>query len=212
MKKIFTLIAVAMMAMGANAQSTIFSWEGGAEGATVSGGSVVGNGADAESVNYANGEYWTLRLSSKKANIDSDNLTVTLDKALAGGETINVTGYINKSETKAASAYFLFAEGVEAETEYFEDAENIGMSGSIATKSVTVPSGAAGVTTFKMARGKTQTNLFITKLTITSTSAGISIVKNVNIENGAAYNLAGQKVSNDFKGLVIKNGKKFMVK
>ena len=42
---------------------------------------------------------------------------------------------------------------------------------------------------------------------------GIKTIKNTVIDlNAPAYNLAGQKVSNDFKGLVIKNGKKFMVK
>ncbi len=41
---------------------------------------------------------------------------------------------------------------------------------------------------------------------------GISTLKVVDKANGAIYNLAGQKVSNDFKGLVIKNGKKFVIK
>jgi hypothetical protein len=42
---------------------------------------------------------------------------------------------------------------------------------------------------------------------------GIDAIKTAEIANdGAIYNLAGQKVSNDFKGLVIKNGKKFVVK
>ena len=42
---------------------------------------------------------------------------------------------------------------------------------------------------------------------------GIQAIKSAVIDqNGAIYNLAGQKVSNDFKGLVIKNGKKFVVK
>ena len=30
--------------------------------------------------------------------------------------------------------------------------------------------------------------------------------------DGAVYNLAGQKVGNDFKGIVIKNGKKMLQK
>jgi hypothetical protein len=42
---------------------------------------------------------------------------------------------------------------------------------------------------------------------------GIQDIKTAVIDlNGAIYNLAGQKVSNDFKGLVIKNGKKFVIK
>jgi len=41
---------------------------------------------------------------------------------------------------------------------------------------------------------------------------GISIVKNSNSVNAPTYNLAGQKVSNDFKGIVVKDGKKFVNK
>ena len=40
---------------------------------------------------------------------------------------------------------------------------------------------------------------------------GISVVK-INNVNAPAYNLAGQKVSNDFKGLVIKDGRKMIQK
>ena len=213
MKKIFTLIAVALVAMSVNAQTTVFSWEGGAGGATCTGGTVTGNGTDAENVNIANGDYWTICLSSKKADIATNYISFTLDNALAGGETINVTGYINKNESKAASAYFLFSEGVDAETAYFEDAENIGMSGAIGTKSVTVPTGAAGVKSFKMARGKTQTNLYITKFTITSGTSGIQTVKSETIDvNAPVYNLSGQQVDKSFKGVVIKNGKKMIQK
>jgi len=47
----------------------------------------------------------------------------------------------------------------------------------------------------------------------TAGTDGIQAIKSAVIDlNGAIYNLAGQKVSNDFKGLVIKNGKKFVVK
>ena len=42
-------------------------------------------------------------------------------------------------------------------------------------------------------------------------TSGIQTVK-ANTQNGAIFNLAGQKVADGFKGLVIKNGKKMMVK
>jgi len=48
--------------------------------------------------------------------------------------------------------------------------------------------------------------------TFTSGASGINTVKAVEAENGAAYNLAGQKVADDFKGVVIKNGKKMIQK
>ena len=44
-------------------------------------------------------------------------------------------------------------------------------------------------------------------------ATGISTVKaNVKATNGAMFNLAGQRVAEGYKGLVIKNGKKYVVK
>lgn len=166
MKKIFTLIAVAVMAMGVNAQTTIFSWEAG----TATGGTVVGNGADAENVKE---EFITL--SSKKTNIADDNITITLNQALAENDEIAITGYIKKDASKQSSAYLLFADGVDAETEPFGDEANIdaAFNGTATTKpAIKVPAGAAGIKIIKIARGKTQTNLYITKIEITRGGAG----------------------------------------
>lgn len=41
---------------------------------------------------------------------------------------------------------------------------------------------------------------------------GISAVKSEKTDNGAIYNLSGQRVAEGYKGLVIKNGKKYVVK
>ncbi len=43
-------------------------------------------------------------------------------------------------------------------------------------------------------------------------TAGVNIVKATANADAPAYNLAGQKVADGFKGLVIKNGKKYMMK
>ena len=48
-------------------------------------------------------------------------------------------------------------------------------------------------------------------LTVESGGTGINNVK-ANAENAVRYNLAGQKVSNDYKGVVIENGKKMLNK
>ena len=44
------------------------------------------------------------------------------------------------------------------------------------------------------------------------TLAGIAPVKAVKAGNGLIYNLAGQRVDATYKGIVIKNGQKFMQK
>lgn len=46
----------------------------------------------------------------------------------------------------------------------------------------------------------------------TSMPTGIQTVKAAAVQNGAIYNLAGQKVSESYKGVVIKNGKKMVTK
>jgi len=44
-------------------------------------------------------------------------------------------------------------------------------------------------------------------------SAGVETVKVADkTNNGAIYNLSGQRVNNSYKGLVIKNGQKYVVK
>ena len=45
-----------------------------------------------------------------------------------------------------------------------------------------------------------------------STTSGISNVKAEQNADGAIYNLAGQKVDKNFKGIVLKNGKKVVIK
>ena len=42
--------------------------------------------------------------------------------------------------------------------------------------------------------------------------SGVNTINAVKVDNGAIYNIAGQKVNAGYKGLVIKNGKKFVVK
>ena len=43
-------------------------------------------------------------------------------------------------------------------------------------------------------------------------ASAISVAKTTVNTEGIRYNLAGQKVGNDYKGIVIMNGKKFMQK
>ena len=57
------------------------------------------------------------------------------------------------------------------------------------------------------------TGTCVTLLKITRGGAtGINEMLNVKINDDAVYNLAGQKVAKDFKGIVIKNGKKILQK
>ena len=147
--------------------NAIFSWEAG----TATGGQVVGNGADAENVKEN-----VIVISSKKANIVTDNITINLNEALQAGDVITVTGYRNKNaEGKIVSLYLWFND----DTNMFNDSEtwvNIYKDDSNSdydsdgetpnTNTYTVPEGAAGTKVIKLARSKASTNLFVTKFTI----------------------------------------------
>ncbi len=54
----------------------------------------------------------------------------------------------------------------------------------------------------------------IEKIEIVNPASGVESVKAANVaaQDGATYNMAGQKVSADYKGVVVKDGKKFMQK
>jgi len=69
----------------------------------------------------------------------------------------------------------------------------------------------AGTYTFKKYSGTG--NILISSIEFTPVD--MSAITSINADakaNGALYNVAGQKVSENYKGLVIKNGSKFMVK
>ncbi len=206
-----------------NNVKTLFSWEGGEEGAVVSGGTVVGNGADAESVNYANNIYYTIRVSSKKANVDTDNITITLDEALAEGDKIAVTAYRNKDTAgKIATLYLAYENGApffndeETWVNIYNNGEDIDEDGETPnTNTYVVAADNAGSKVIRLARSKASTNIFITKFVITRTADDTNAVESVKtfvVADGAVYNLRGQRVDATYKGIVVSNGKKFYQK
>ena len=56
-------------------------------------------------------------------------------------------------------------------------------------------------------------NLTVTKVSLVKGGdTAVKTIKTVNAKSGAIYNLAGQKVSADYKGVAIVNGKKVILK
>ena len=207
--------------------STIYSWESTGTAVETGGKATYENGETDESkyrVNYKNGDYYTICINGKKANMDDapgtangGYILVTLDNELKTDDAIELTGYITKNEAgKEASIYFLFEKGDGVDDEYiYGDAANIdpAVGGKISTHTFKVPAASNGSKSFKMSRNKAGTNVFLTKIVITSGgSTGINTVKTVRVADGAIYNLAGQKVDKSYKGVVIMNGKKMIQK
>jgi hypothetical protein len=190
---------------------TVYSWTGGEAGAIETGGKAVAS--DGESVNYKNSDYWTIRINKKKENIETDNVTITLDEALQAGDQIAITGYRNKDNDANGTLYMLFDNG--AEIDEGEDVVWNNIHPDFAqqpnTRTYTI-NAEAGSKTIKIARSKASTNVFITKIEITrgSTTAIETVQTAKVVDNGFIYNLRGQRVDESYKGIVIKNGRKYI--
>jgi len=198
-KKLLSMMTLLLCAvLGMQAQTTIYSWEGGADGATETGGTAawVNGTGDASRLNYKNGDYYTMCLNGKKANVNdteasnnASKMVITLDQAVAEGDEIAFTAYINKNESKKASAYILFENGAAIEGEVFSDESNIdpAFGNPPTTKTTTVTAAAAGSKTITLTRSQAGTNLFITKLVITRAGGGSDEAKPaITFEAGAA--------------------------
>lgn len=204
----------------------LYSWESPDGTPVETGGKATFEGGDEgeNRVNYKNTaqgvDYYTLSLNGKKANIDDEGyeknctprVIITLDEMLYGGEEIQVTAYTNKNDvSKRSTPFFKFENGTTLldDTKDFID---LGIAGNTepVTNTYEVPAEAMGSKWFKMSRSQTATNLFITKLVIVGNAAtGVTEVKQVKVDNGIVYNLAGHRVDASYKGLVIKNGQLF---
>ena len=243
MKKIFTLIAVAAMAMSVHAQSYQIQKDDAPKA-----GDKITSVANITMTYGASGD-----TDFKVAKSNGDALKeVTGYVAKTDGNGVNPVdgdgkGFDKGGGTPVKGTFYLFEPTTDGKLEVFvvcngdkvfailEDGVNIATSLTAITVKAYGEDGAAiedltfedgkfnnkvyGTVTFDVKSGK-KYHVFVagSKLGFggfkfpASNTDGINIVKAVEADNGAAYNLAGQKVADDFKGVVIKNGKKMIQK
>lgn len=146
--------------------------------------------ADGDSVNVK-------VICSKNAckNIDADDAA---EDKLVNGCTPDRSCYVNVSGTNYCH---LDADGgVAADLKLYPDVANVIEFGL-----------TAGTWTFQKYSGTG--NILISSIEITPVATdGIANIKTAKMANSAIFNLAGQKVNANFRGMIIMNGKKFMVK
>ena len=198
---ILMLLLTVVGLSSAKAQSVIYSWDDGDE----SGGTATST--DAANIGFNSSGtygYTTLRLNGKK-DYSTDYVTITLDKALAGGEKISVTAFRSKNDVDKQSGFKAkFDKGGEVSSSTGLEFVNIDQSDASAEDSnrgtepntceFTVPAEAAGSTVITMTRSHTQTNLYIDKLVITTSEGGdepvepvVTIAKPTFEVNGVKY-------------------------
>lgn len=223
MKKFFTLIAAVAMAASVNAQ--VFSFEstyskGGApESLTVNGLVLTITDTDGKSAVDENTAYFgtadsytKFRTRFKTGGKSSSKNTLTL--TLPSDGTLKVyarTGsndatdrniVLSQDQTELVNKILLEADAASVDMEASDgtvEAKKVYPVISVAVKKgdviITYPKNSVNIYGFEL----------------TSTSTGITSIESAaSAKSTATYNLAGQQVSSSYKGIVIKNGKKFL--
>lgn len=214
MKKFFTSIFVALCAMSVNAQETIYS------------GSDVDD-AKVSVLEFADGVKFTLNKAGKTYDtgktITVDGTEYTSLKLSNGAENIvelpkaaaKVTfySYVNKSTADASDRSNFWSQVGDniytAETSTlmkdFTDVDDYQANPDVAAFDLN------GATKFSFKNSGYQPCVVI-KITY-GAGSGITNAETKKIDLDApVYNLNGQKVSKDYKGVVVKNGKKYVQK
>lgn len=215
MKKFFTLIAAVALAASVNAQTTLIDYPTSQSGITLH---------DAEGqISFA-----TVKIHNNKdavscikigKSFSANNLVVdnfvelTTEGGFKKGDVITIAGVFNNADDskKAAVAFFTGEVGEKGKTYYttkqFVNSRNT--ADDPAEEQITLTEDMPSV---KFGRNG-NTSACVVKVTVVrgGTSTGISnIIAAAAKKNGKTYNMAGQEVSSSAKGIVIKNGKKYV--
>ena len=215
MKKFFTLIAAVALAASVNAQTTLINYP------TFQSGIPLHNVGG--QISFA-----TVKIHTNKDEVpcikigksfSAENLVVdnfvelTTEGGFKKGDVITVSGVFNNSDNtkKAAVAFFTGEVGAKAKTYHTtEQFINSKLAADDPTEEqITL---AEDMPSVKFGRSG-NTGACVVKVTVVrgGTSTGISSVNAAAAKkNGKTYNMAGQEVSSSAKGLIIKNGKKYV--
>ena len=230
MKKFFTLIAAVAMAASMNAQGTYAVQEGdnvkagdqitSVENITLTYMENDGTAYAAvkKQTNWADADFGAYVCGKNNGKLVSGaeptGCVYKFETAKAGSLTVGVQLNGNKgfhildaefAEVAPASYSLPAKDGDSQKFEQNEKGENIIAEKSNGTVTFSV---AEGGTYYVLAAG-TKMGFFGFKYEA-GTSTGISSIEAAAKNDGKTYNMAGQQVSGSFKGLVIKNGKKFV--
>ena len=231
MKKFFTLIAAVAMAASMNAQGTYAVQVGDKvnagdqiksvenitltymekDGTAYADGKETTNWADADFGAYVCGKNSGKLVSGEEPT----GCAYKFETTKAGSLTVAVQLNANKGFHILDAAFaevtpvsYNLPSAKDGDSQTFaqnEKGENIVSAKSNGVVKINV---AEGGTYYVLAAG-TKLGFYGFKYEV-GTSTGISSVKAEAAQNGKTYNLAGQQVSDSYKGMVIKNGKKYV--
>ena len=231
MKKFFTLIAAVAMAASMNAQGTYAVQVGDNvkagdkitsvenitltymenAGTAYATAKATSNWGDADFVAYVSGK----NNGKLVSDADPTGCVYKFETAKAGSLAVGVQLNANKGFHILDAAFaevtpvsYNLPSAKDGDSQTFaqnEKGENIVSAKSNGVVKINV---AEGGTYYILAAG-TKLGFYGFKYEV-GTSTGISSIEATSAQNGKTYNLAGQQVSDSYKGLVIKNGKKYV--
>ena len=234
MKKIFTLIAMAVMALGANAQTdpVVYTFDNQAStyvlGENCAAGTYTMDGKEGFSVNYTSttSEKMQVKVAANEDIFFEYKNSKSKDNAMKTGENyaqFDAKNYIIMIPVKTGDVvYVKFSAKGSAPTLGIDGSEppivaNEGAattcSGKTEADAVVFSATATKGGTAKIKESANGMRLYAIGINKDPNETNaIQTVKATQANDGAVYNLAGQKVGNDFKGIVIKDGKKMLQK
>ena len=231
MKKFFTLIAAVAMAASMNAQGTYAVQEGDNvkagdqitsvknitltymenDGVEFASGKKTANWADADFGAYVCGKNSGKLVSGAEPTGCAYKFETTKAGSLTVAVQLNASkGFhiLDADFAEVAPASYNLPAAKDGDSQEFtqnDKGENIVSAKSNGTVTFSV---AEGGTYYVLAAG-TKMGFYGFKYKV-GTSTGISSIEAAAKNDGKTYNMAGQQVSGSFKGLVIKNGKKYV--
>ena len=223
MKKFFTLIAAVALAASVNAQTAKVFTEntflqtsqtnvqaGIAEGWIVAGsGKTAANGKKGSIDPQAKEEKGEGAVKLDGIGLKKDNEAKTFKMAITGVDNIEVYGVTtSSSDSRYVSVVATAADGTIVEKDEITAPGNTAVVKVLLDKSKIYTVEITGVKEDKSAGADVALHGIWFNVGVTNGISNISAA--AAKKNGKTYNLAGQEVSSSTKGLIIKNGKKYV--
>ena len=195
---------------GDDAPATLIDYPTKKDGITVSGtcefSSVKIHNADAIDGIKFNNSY------TADGALNANYVTLEVDGGFKKGDKIEIAGAFNNSSNDKKAAVDLFSLDGTTPTVLFTTAQFInGKTVDADPISETYTLAADAEKLYLGRNGNTATFVTLLKI-VRETATGIQEIPVKVVYNDAIYNLAGQKVNETYKGIVIKNGKKYIQK
>ena len=141
-----------------------------------------------------------------------NNAELSIEGGFKAGDVITIAGAFNNADASKKAAIDIFTLDGQTPTVLFTTQQFI--NGRLTDDDPVVETFTLTADVDKLYLGRNgNTGTIVTLLKITRGSAGINEVLKLKVnEKAPMYNLAGQKVDASYKGVVIQNGKKVVIK